>query len=82
MCGRSRLFADSSGTRSNASVPVAGFPTRALFYQPRIGLAYDVHGSGKTVLRGGWGRFYYHSGQFTNGLDASAGVATAGSLSQ
>ena len=33
--------------------------------------------SGKTVFRGGWGRFYYHSGQFTSGLDASAGVASA-----
>ena len=28
------------------------------------------------MLRGGWGRFYFHSGQFTNGLDASAGVAS------
>ncbi len=60
------------------SVPLGGFPTRALFYQPRFGAAYDLRGNGKTVLRGGWGRFYYHSGQFTNGLDASAGVATAG----
>jgi hypothetical protein len=56
------------------SVPVGGFPTRTLFYQPRVGAAYDIHGNGFTVLRGGWGRFYYHSGQFTNGLDASAGV--------
>ena len=31
-------------------------------------------GKGKTVIRGGWGRYYYHSGQFTNGLDASAGA--------
>ena len=60
-----------------SSVPVGGFPTRALFYQPRLGAAYDLFGSGKTVIRGGWGRFYYHSGQFTNGLDASAGVKTA-----
>jgi hypothetical protein len=59
------------------SVPVGGFPTRALFYQPRFGAAYDLFGNGKTVLRGGWGRFYYHSGQFTSGLDASAGVKTA-----
>lgn len=56
------------------SVPLGGFPTRALFYQPRLGLAYDVFGTGKTVLRGGWGRFYFHSGQFTNGLDVAAGV--------
>src|SRR5258707_20284 len=59
------------------SVSLGGFPPRALFYQPRFGAAYDLFGTGNTVLRGGWGRFYYHSGQFTNGLDASAGVATA-----
>ncbi len=28
------------------------------------------------MLRGGWGRYYYHSGQFTNGLDVSAGVVS------
>jgi hypothetical protein len=59
------------------SVPVGGFPTRGLFYQPRLGAAYDIAGNGRTVVRGGWGRFYYHSGQFTNGLDASASVSTA-----
>jgi hypothetical protein len=60
----------------DSSVPLGGFPTRFAFYQPRLGAAYDLFGTGKTVLRGGWGRFYYHSGQFTNGLDASAGAAT------
>jgi hypothetical protein len=59
------------------AVPVGGFPTRALFYQPRVGAAYDVWGTGRTVLRGGWGQFVYHSGQFTSGLDASAGVTQA-----
>ncbi|MGA2577240.1 MAG: carboxypeptidase-like regulatory domain-containing protein [Bryobacteraceae bacterium] len=58
----------------DAGVPIGGFPTRALFYQPRIGVAYDLTGSGKTVLRGGWGRYYYHSGQFTTGLNIAAGV--------
>ena len=33
-------------------------------------------GNGKTVLRGGWGRYYYHSGQFTTGLNVSAGMQT------
>jgi Carboxypeptidase regulatory-like domain len=62
--------------KRDSSVPLGGFPTRALFWQPRFGLAYDITGRGKTVLRGGWGRYYYHSGQFTNGLDVSAGVVS------
>ena len=76
-CAGSPAYCGFVWHAKSSSVPVGGFPTRALFFQPRLGAAYDVQGTGKTVLRGGWGRFYYHSGQFTNGLDASAGVSTA-----
>ena len=62
--------------KRDSSVPLGGFPTRAMFFQPRFGIAYDISGKGNTVLRGGWGRFYYHSGQFTSGLDVAAGVQT------
>ena len=76
-CASAPTFCGFVWHSKDHSIPIGGFPTRALFYQPRLGAAYDLFGNGNTVLRGGWGRFYYHSGQFTNGLDASAGVATA-----
>jgi hypothetical protein len=76
-CASSPTFCGFEWHGKVSSVPVGGFPTRGLFFQPRLGAAYDITGAGKTVLRGGWGRFYYHSGQFTSGLDASAGVSSA-----
>jgi hypothetical protein len=60
--------------KRDPSVPMGGFPTRGAYYQPRFGVAYAL--SDSTVLRGGWGRYYYHSGQFTTGLNVSAGMQT------
>jgi hypothetical protein len=62
--------------KRDPNVPIGGFPTRKMFFQPRFGAAYDLFGKGNTVLRGGWGRYYYHSSQFTSGLDVAAGVQT------
>lgn len=56
------------------SVPLGGFATKGVYWQPRFGLAYAL--GDKTVLRGGWGRYYYHSSQFTTGLNVSSGMQT------
>ena len=60
--------------KRDPSVPLGGFPTNSAFYQPRFGVAYALDNN--TVIRGGWGRYYYHSGQFTTGLNVSSGMQT------
>jgi hypothetical protein len=72
-CTAAPTFCGFEWHARDKSIPASGFPSRAVFWQPRVGAAYDLTGKGNTVLRGGWGRFYYHSGQFTSGLDTSAG---------
>jgi len=49
-----------SWNKTDSGDAPAGVPTRALFYSPRLGLAYDLHGNGKTVFRGGWGAYHSH----------------------
>ncbi len=56
------------------SVPLSGAKVRPLFVSPRLGIAYDIFGTGRTVLRGGFGAFRYANAQYgTGALDIPMG---------
>ncbi len=60
----------------DSSVPISGFAKREFFYEPRIGFNWDVYGTGKTSLSGGWGQYRFRDGQqdSINAILASNGL--------
>lgn len=58
----------------DSSIPVAGWGSRPLFYQPRIGVAYDMYGNGKSVFRGGFGVYRSRDAVLVTGAAVQTGT--------
>jgi hypothetical protein len=57
----------------DAGVPLSGQPNRFAYFDPRLGLSYDLRGNGETMIRGGWGAYRF----VTQVNDVSAPLVTA-----
>ncbi len=62
----------------DSSVPLSGWVSPLIYYEPRFSAAYDLFGNAKTVLRGGAAKFYFTQGAIDDSDPNSSGQLTFG----
>ena len=73
-----KLYPGVSWHAIDSSVPNGGSPVQTIFFEPRLGFAYDVTGAGKTIVRGGWASYRWNDqfNDYAGPLTTAQGVKT------